>query len=148
MAFIIPSSQDEPCPCLCRPLRLLVEAIASRDVKLLVLNPIALRLQQTLHNDGAKVAGIEKMVIEDQALSSQILRVANAAFYRGLQPNSQGDCPAGRRTGRQSGDDRVDAAALPENQQPVHGVSGKVVATRLRKWKSCLEDSGAMVQQI
>ena len=65
---------------------LMVEAIASRDVKLPVFNPVALRLQQTLHNDDAKVADIEKMVIEDQALSSQILRVANAAFYRGLQP--------------------------------------------------------------
>ena len=64
---------------------LIIEAIASHDVKLPVFNPVALRLQQTLRDDDAKVADIEKMVIEDQALSSQILRVANAAFYRGLQ---------------------------------------------------------------
>lgn len=68
------------------PHDLMVEAIASREVKLPVFNPVTLRLQQTLHNHDAKVADIEKMVIEDQGLSSQILRVANTAFYRGLQP--------------------------------------------------------------
>jgi HD-like signal output (HDOD) protein len=65
---------------------LIVEAIASRDVKLPVFNPVALRLQQALKNDAVNIDDIEKMVVEDQALSSQILRVANAAFYRGLQP--------------------------------------------------------------
>ena len=65
---------------------LIVEAIASRDVKLPVFNPVALRLQQALKNDATNIKDIEKMVIEDQALSTQILRVANAAFYRGLQP--------------------------------------------------------------
>jgi HD-like signal output (HDOD) protein len=65
---------------------LIVEAIDSRDVKLPVFNPVALRLQQALKNDATNIKDIEKMVIEDQAMSSQILRVANAAFYRGLQP--------------------------------------------------------------
>lgn len=64
---------------------LIVQFIASREVKLPVFNPVALRLQQALQNDATKIADIETMIVEDQALASQILRVANAAFYKGLQ---------------------------------------------------------------
>ncbi|MFO1372456.1 MAG: HDOD domain-containing protein [Candidatus Competibacteraceae bacterium] len=64
---------------------LIVEIIAIRDIRLPIFNPVALRLQQALHRDDSKIADIEAMIIEDQALASQILRVANAAFYQGLQ---------------------------------------------------------------
>jgi HD-like signal output (HDOD) protein len=64
---------------------MIVQFIASNEVKLPVFNPVALRLQQALQNDATKIADIESMIIEDQALASQILRVANAAFYKGLQ---------------------------------------------------------------
>lgn len=64
---------------------LIVQFIASNEVKLPVFNPVALRLQQALQDDAAKIADIERMIVEDQALASQILRVANAAFYKGLQ---------------------------------------------------------------
>ena len=69
-----------------KPLQeLIVEAIATRDVRLPVFNPVALRLQKALHREDVKIADIEAMIVEDQTLASQILRVANAAFYRGLQ---------------------------------------------------------------
>lgn len=64
---------------------LIVEFIASREIQLPVFNPVALRLQQALQHEDSKIADIEAMIIEDQALTSQILRVANAAFYKGLQ---------------------------------------------------------------
>ncbi len=64
---------------------LIVRHIATNDIKLPVFNPVALRLQQALQNDATQIADIEKMIVEDQVLASQILRVANAAFYKGLQ---------------------------------------------------------------
>ena len=63
---------------------LIIEAIASREITLPVFNPIALRLLQATHDETIKIKDIEAMVIEDQALASRILRVANAAFYKGL----------------------------------------------------------------
>lgn len=65
---------------------LIVEVVNSREVTLPVFNPIALRLQQILNRDDTQIADIELMIAEDQALASQVLRVANAAFYQGLQP--------------------------------------------------------------
>lgn len=64
---------------------LIVQTIASREISLPVFNPVALRLQRALHSDATRIADIETMIVEDQALTSQILRVANAAFYKGLQ---------------------------------------------------------------
>lgn len=60
--------------------------ITTREIKLPVFNPVALRLQQALTRNDIKITDIELMIVEDQALTSQILRVANAAFYKGLQP--------------------------------------------------------------
>jgi HD-like signal output (HDOD) protein len=65
---------------------LIVKVIDSREVQLPVFNPVALRLQQALHDEDTQIAELEAMIFEDQALASHILRVANAAFYQGLQP--------------------------------------------------------------
>ena len=64
---------------------LIVQFVDSNEVKLPVFNPVALRLQQALQNEATQIADIERMIVEDQTLASQILRVANAAFYKGLQ---------------------------------------------------------------
>ncbi len=65
---------------------LIIRVVRSREITLPVFNPIALRLQHALGRDDVQIADIELMIVEDQALASQILRVANAAFYQGLQP--------------------------------------------------------------
>ena len=59
---------------------LIVQFVDSNEVKLPVFNPVALRLQQALQNEATQIADIERMIVEDQTLASQILRVANAAF--------------------------------------------------------------------
>lgn len=69
-----------------KPLQdLIIEAIAAGDLQLPVFSSVALRLQQALHNKDIGIAEIEAMIVEDQALASQILRVANTAFFKGLQ---------------------------------------------------------------
>jgi HD-like signal output (HDOD) protein len=68
-----------------KPLQeLIAEQIAAGDLQLPVFNPVALRLQQALNDDDITIEDIEAIIMEDQALASQILRMANAAFYRGL----------------------------------------------------------------
>jgi HD-like signal output (HDOD) protein len=64
---------------------LIAQYLAANDIELPVFNPVALRLQRALQNEATEIADIEKMIVEDQSLASQILRVANAAFYKGLQ---------------------------------------------------------------
>ena len=68
-----------------KPLQQLIEEqISSGDIELPVFNPVALKLQQALNNDDITIDQIEALIMEDQALAGQILRMANAAFYKGL----------------------------------------------------------------
>ncbi|MFO1349965.1 MAG: HDOD domain-containing protein [Gammaproteobacteria bacterium] len=68
-----------------KPLQeLIAEQIKESDLRLPVFNQVALRLQQALNDDNLTVDEIEATVMEDPALASQILRVANGAFFKGL----------------------------------------------------------------
>jgi len=44
----------------------------------------ALRIQMEIQKKDVKISKIEKLIIADPAMSSQILKVANSAFFRGL----------------------------------------------------------------
>lgn len=65
---------------------LLIKALATDTLQLPAFPSVALKLQQALNDRNTRVADLEKMIVGDQALASQILRVANSAFYKGLQP--------------------------------------------------------------
>ncbi len=58
--------------------------IAAGEVSLPVFNPTALKVQQELVKKEPDTNTLEKLITGDQSLSSQILRMANSAFYRGL----------------------------------------------------------------
>ena len=60
------------------------KCIASGEVSLPVFNPTALKVQQELVKKEPDTRMLEKLITGDQSLSSQILRMANSAFYRGL----------------------------------------------------------------
>ncbi|HPF58956.1 MAG TPA: HDOD domain-containing protein [Candidatus Competibacteraceae bacterium] len=64
---------------------LIIKALASENLQLPALPTIAVQLQHALRDRNTKVADLEKMIVGDQALASQVLRVANSSFYRGLQ---------------------------------------------------------------
>lgn len=64
---------------------LIIKALAAEDLQLPAFPSVAMQLQQALRDRNTKVADLEKMIVGDQALASQILRVANSAFYKGLQ---------------------------------------------------------------
>ena len=60
------------------------EVIQSGEVTLPVFSPTALRVQQELVKKEPDGRMLEQLITSDQSLSSQVLRMANSAFYRGL----------------------------------------------------------------
>jgi HD-like signal output (HDOD) protein len=57
----------------------------SDKAQLPVFNAIALRIQNEIAKKEPDVRLIEKLIISDQALTSEVLKVSNSSFYKGLQ---------------------------------------------------------------
>lgn len=64
---------------------LFVEAVTSDTLQLPACPAVALKLQKALHDHAIRISDLEATIAGDPALSSQILRVANSSFYKGLQ---------------------------------------------------------------
>lgn len=58
--------------------------IKSGRVNLPVFNPNAMRVQQELVRKEPNMQVIEKLIVRDQALASEVLKIANSPYYRGL----------------------------------------------------------------
>src|SRR5438128_6819599 len=60
------------------------ERVSSKTLQLPVFHHVALKLMHVLAKEGYSIAQVAQMIIEDQALSSHVLRMANSAFFGGL----------------------------------------------------------------
>lgn len=58
--------------------------VESGNLTLPVFNPTAMRVQQELVKKEPDMGVVEKLIIRDQTLASEVLKLANSAFYRGL----------------------------------------------------------------
>lgn len=58
----------------------------SDDLQLPVYSPVAARVQALAAQPDTNAEIMERVLMQDPALASQILRVANSAFYAGLNP--------------------------------------------------------------
>src|SRR5215510_474981 len=56
----------------------------SKPLQLPVFHPVALKLMNVLANEDYSIAQVAQMIIEDQALSSHVLHMANSVFFSGL----------------------------------------------------------------
>jgi HD-like signal output (HDOD) protein len=65
-------------------LKIIQAHLASSKTVLPVFDRTGLRIQRETAKTDPNTAVIEKMVVCDQALTSQVLRMANSAFYKGL----------------------------------------------------------------
>ncbi len=65
-------------------LEIIKEYVESDRVTLPPFDKTALRIQQAIQEKDVKIGKIEKLIIADPAMSSQILKLANSAFFRGL----------------------------------------------------------------
>lgn len=61
------------------------EYIASDKTILLPFDRNALRIQQEVGREEPNLQLVEKLIVSDPALTSQVLRMSNSAFYRGLK---------------------------------------------------------------
>ncbi|MDE1465813.1 HDOD domain-containing protein [Spartinivicinus poritis] len=57
--------------------------VYAQDFKLPVFNRVALELQQSI-TSGISMEQAEKLILKDQAIASEILKLANSAFFSGL----------------------------------------------------------------
>lgn len=58
--------------------------IEQGNVQLPAFHPNALKVQQELVKDEPNMSLVEQMIIRDQALASEVLRIANSSYYKGL----------------------------------------------------------------
>jgi len=65
-------------------LDIIADYVESDRVTLPPFDKTALRIQQEIQKEDVQISKIEKLIIADPAMSSQILKVANSAFFRGL----------------------------------------------------------------
>lgn len=60
------------------------EESLSEGLQLPLFHPVALKLQNILQKEDFRIEEIVNLILRDQALASQILRLANSAFFSGL----------------------------------------------------------------
>jgi len=65
-------------------LEIIDEYVESNRVILPPFDKTALRIQMEIQKKEAQLSKIEKLIIADPAMSSQILKLANSSFFRGL----------------------------------------------------------------
>jgi HD-like signal output (HDOD) protein len=63
-------------------------SITSKDARLPVFSPTAMRIQQEVAKEEPDVRFIEKLIVSDQSLTAEVLRVSNSSFFKGLVPVS------------------------------------------------------------
>ena len=66
-------------------LELIKESLKTGETQLPAFSPTAFKIQTELGKADPNTKVIEKLVVQDQALTSQILKLANSAFFQGLQ---------------------------------------------------------------
>jgi HD-like signal output (HDOD) protein len=63
----------------------MIENYAGADkIKLPAFNAIALRIQKEVAQEAPDSRLVERLIISDQSLTGEVLRVSNSSFYRGL----------------------------------------------------------------
>jgi len=62
---------------------LIANRVESEEFKLPVFSPVALEIRNAISGD-ADLGVIERVILKDQALAAEVLRLANSAFFAGL----------------------------------------------------------------
>lgn len=65
-------------------LDIIEEYVESDTITLPPFDRTALRIQQEIQKPDVNIGKIEKLIIADPAMASQVLKIANSAFFRGL----------------------------------------------------------------
>jgi HD-like signal output (HDOD) protein len=60
------------------------EYLATKDIRLPVFDRTALQIQQEMSRENVDQRMIENLIVQDPALTSQVLKMANSSYYKGL----------------------------------------------------------------
>ena len=63
-------------------LEVVEKKLQDSDIELPVLHPVALEVQQKMGNEDFEIDEIAEIILKDQALSGQLLKVSNSALFR------------------------------------------------------------------
>jgi putative nucleotidyltransferase with HDIG domain len=63
-----------------------IQLIGSEGFSLPIYDPVSLKLQKAIANNAEDIQEIENLIMSDQALAVEVLRVANSPFFCGLSP--------------------------------------------------------------
>ena len=96
--------------------------ITCGELELPVFNEVALKLQDALGDADITIDDIEALIMEDPALSGQILKVANSAFYKGL-----GEITTIKQAVLRLGSEQVASLALVATQKQTYLSSDPVI---------------------
>jgi putative nucleotidyltransferase with HDIG domain len=64
----------------------IIQLTGSGSFSLPIFDPVSLRLQKAIANNIEDIGEIENLIMSDQALAAEVLRVANSPFFCGLSP--------------------------------------------------------------
>lgn len=103
--------------------------VASKNVKLPAFSATALRIQKEVVKEEPDSRMIEKLIVSDQSLTGEVLRVSNSSFYKGLaQVKTVRDALI--RLGNREVSNIVSLVALQHNFESknpaVHKIMGKL----------------------
>jgi HD-like signal output (HDOD) protein len=103
--------------------------VTSKTVKLPAFNATALRIQKEVAKEEPDSRLIEKLIVSDQSLTGEVLRVSNSSFYKGLtQVETVRDAII--RMGNIEVSNIVSMVALQHNfkskNQAIHKIMGKL----------------------
>ena len=60
------------------------EYLATKDIQLPIFDRTAMQIQDEMAREEPDTRAIETLIVRDQALTGQVLKVANSSFYKGL----------------------------------------------------------------
>lgn len=105
--------------------------IQSDKVSLPVFNNSAMQIQQELARPEPEIKVVERIITTEQALSSQVLKIANSAFYRGLA-----EVNTVRAAIMRLGMQEIQQIVLMASTQPHFSSSDKIInAVMKRLWQ-------------
>ncbi len=64
--------------------------VNSEKTKLPVFNKTSVRIKDEASREDSSIRKIEKLIVCDQALTSQVLKMANSSFFRGISVSPPG----------------------------------------------------------
>ena len=118
-----------------------------KTVKLPAFNATALRIQKEVAKEEADIRLIEKLIVSDQSLTGEVLRVSNSSFYKGLtQVTSIRDAIV--RLGIKEVSNIVSMVALQHNFQSKDSAVHKIMGKLWRHSVGCAIGASWLARQI